>query len=255
MGKTTFIEDQLKPYINSLANTRIIVFSSDVIRKKCMDEYIAQNPRSSYDDAFQSTTRKATDIFFKTLNDKIEEAVVDKDYDNIVICLDKNHPPNSLPRTIDTINKSSQSFSTKGHKFTLTKVAMIPNILQTHGDYPFSLNFLFQCYLRCFDRENHETLSNKDPNQLARVSISFFKFYQNVKFDQEFLNTHRIDQFLRVPLTLEHKDFELPYNLHVCLDKCLKLSNSMGLPEPNPEFDRLVELTTIYKTYFQGLTG
>ena len=54
----------------------------------------------------------------RTLSDKIEEAALDKNYNHIVICLDKNNPPNAISRTLDTINKSSQQLKKKS-KFNI----------------------------------------------------------------------------------------------------------------------------------------
>jgi|LauGreDrversion4_2_1035121.scaffolds.fasta_scaffold55652_3 hypothetical protein len=125
---------------------------------------------------------------------------------------------------------------------------MAGNLFQ---DYPFSLSFLFQSFLRCLDRTDHETLSNSDPNLLARVQVSFFKGYKGVKLETDsYLKQTGLDSLLRVPLTLEHADLELPYNVQTCLDKCLKLTTGFGPAPPNEEFTRLVDLANLYKTFF-----
>lgn len=124
-----------------------------------------------------------------------------------------------MPTTISTINKI-----TKGSKAKVTKLAMVPDMIQNYQDYPFSVTFLFQCFLRCLDRDNHETLSNEDPSKLARIQLMFFKLYQGLRFDQTFLNKFELDNFLRIPFCLEDRDLELPYNVLVCIDKCLKLT-------------------------------
>lgn len=116
--------------------------------------------------------------------------------------------------------------------------------------------------MRCLDRTDHETLNNQDPSLLARVQVSFFKSYKGLTFTpnsdacKHFLSINGLDDIIRVPLTLEHPDLELPYNLQVCLDKCLKLTNSgaMGPAQPHEEFDRLVQLANMYKSFFNGVT-
>jgi len=99
----------------------------------------------------------------------IEEGINSDTHSHHVICLDKNHPPQALASTIESINKFLNSYKTS-KKFELHKVAMVPamagNLFQ---DFPFSLSFLFQSFLRCLDRTDHETLTNSDPNLLARV--------------------------------------------------------------------------------------
>lgn len=59
---------------------------------------------------------------------------------------------------------------------------------------------------------------------------------------------------IRVPLTLENPDIEVPYNMQMCLDKCLKLTVGFGPAPYNEEFDRLVYLANLYKAFFGGLT-
>jgi hypothetical protein len=59
---------------------------------------------------------------------------------------------------------------------------------------------------------------------------------------------------IRVPLTLENPDVEVPYNVQMCMDKCLKLTVGFGPAPYNEEFDRLVHLANLYKSFFGGLT-
>jgi hypothetical protein len=100
-----------------------------------------QNPKKTQSEAFDATNQKAGHVFFNALADKIKEALEVPKKESFVICLDKNHPPSALPRTIDTINKVASSYSNKSYK--LLKIAMIPEMVQTLNDYPFSLSFLF----------------------------------------------------------------------------------------------------------------
>ncbi len=68
------------------------------------------------------------------------------------------------------------------------------------------------------------------------------------------MQSNGLDELLRVPLTLEHPDIEVPYNLQVCLDKCLKLTQGFGPAPQNEEFDRLLHLANLYKSFFGGLS-
>jgi hypothetical protein len=92
-----------------------------------------------------------------------------------IIYLDKNHPPNTIGKTIDEINSYYDSIKNKNVKFV--KLALIPEILNSYNEYPFSLTYLVQCYIRCLTRDTHETLKNEDPYHLASVLFKFFKFY------------------------------------------------------------------------------
>jgi hypothetical protein len=64
----------------------------------------------------------------------------DSSNETIIICLDKNHPQNALPKTIDTINRITASAYSKNIK--IQKIALIPEIIENYLDYPFSLAFL-----------------------------------------------------------------------------------------------------------------
>lgn len=75
-----------------------------------------------------------------------------------MIVLDKNHPPSAVSKTIDAINKVINANNRKN--FNIVKVALVPEMVETYHDYPFSISFLVQCYLRCLHRDDHETLSN-----------------------------------------------------------------------------------------------
>ena len=43
MGKSTFINNSLRPYMESIADVKFVSFSSDAIRKDILDETMARN--------------------------------------------------------------------------------------------------------------------------------------------------------------------------------------------------------------------
>lgn len=43
MGKSTFVDTQLRPYMESISDVKFVSFSSDAIRKDIIDETIARN--------------------------------------------------------------------------------------------------------------------------------------------------------------------------------------------------------------------
>ena len=101
---------------------------------------------------------------------KIHEAIENQTHPYHVVCLDKNQPPQALTSTVESINKFVNAYS-GARSFKLIKAAIIPQMNQAtlYQDYPYTLSFFLQCFLRCLDRTDHETLSNSDPNQLVRV--------------------------------------------------------------------------------------
>jgi signal recognition particle GTPase len=43
MGKSTFIETQLRPYLENLSDVKFVTFASDAIRKDILEETMARN--------------------------------------------------------------------------------------------------------------------------------------------------------------------------------------------------------------------
>lgn len=90
--------------------------------------------------------------------------------------------------------------------------------------------------MRCLDRGTHETLTNEDPSLLARVLVSFYKSYKGLRLDPtdpRNLKQLGLDEIIQVPMTLEDPNIELPYNIQMCLDKCLKLTTGSGPAAPH----------------------
>ena len=129
MGKTTFIETHLRPYFESNHEIKFTTFASDAIRKEVVDETLSKNRAQgiskSRDQVFQDTGKRANTLFMQTLDYKIHEAIDNSTHPYHVICLDKNHPPQALTSTVESINKFVNSYS-GARAFKLTKVAMLP---------------------------------------------------------------------------------------------------------------------------------
>ena len=200
MGKSYFEEGYLKPLLDSMGIS-LVTLSNDKIRKSLIDRYLKENPRKSKSEAMDATKDTTAKFFSQKLSEILYQAIETNNKQKQVIFLDKNHIPNIISKTIDTINKYTNT-----KKARVLKLALVPEIANPHHDYPFSLSFLVQCYLRALERNVHETLTNEDPNLLARVQFFFFKQYFRQKFDSHFLRYHRFDDYLKVPFTYEHSD-------------------------------------------------
>jgi hypothetical protein len=131
MGKSTFIETQLRPYFESQPGVKFVTFASDAIRKEVLDSTMAKNKSQGIsktrDQVFLDTGKRASSLFMQTLDQKIYEAIEDQTYLHHVICLDKNHPPDALNSTVESINKFVNSYS-GGRSFDLVKVGMVPQM-------------------------------------------------------------------------------------------------------------------------------
>lgn len=84
--------------------------------------------------------------------------------------IDKNHPPAELKTTIEAIELFA-----KNSDASVRKLALIPQINDKYKEFPFSLQFFIQCYVRCLDRDGHITMKNDDPQRLAKLLVIFFQ--------------------------------------------------------------------------------
>lgn len=90
---------------------------------------MAENPGKTIKDSFDSTFLRTQQEFFSTFADSVKDAIENDKYDTYVICLDKNHPPFALTRTIDTIAKVEANY-TENRNYKIIKIAMIPEMIQ-----------------------------------------------------------------------------------------------------------------------------
>ena len=117
-------------------------------------------------------------------------------------------------------------------------------------DYPFSLNFLVQCYVRCLERTGHITMSNEHPERLAKILILFCQQFKSFKFDSSFEEEFGFDKMVKVNFTTEeHEDLQLPQNIQQTLTKCLASQETKQLDKSIDEFCRLMKL---YRAFFTG---
>jgi len=80
---------------------------------------------------------------------------------------------------------------------------------------------LTTCYLRVLNREFHLTLSNENPELVARVLFGFFNSYKGMSFDNGFKSRFGIDHYLEIDFAFENPDVYLPKNLVDTINKCL----------------------------------
>jgi hypothetical protein len=131
-----------------------------------------------------------------------------------MIYLDKNFPPAEIKLTLDQIKDHPAS-----QKAQIRRVALVPAIPKNQNmeDFPFSTNYLLQCYIRCLDRQGHLTMSNEDPDRLAKLLVLFFQQFKGTNFNKSFVKEYGFDKLFRMRFTMEHEDLELPPQLEKAL--------------------------------------
>jgi len=131
MGKTTLIECLIKGL--NREGAYCLKVSSDEIKRAHMDKYRAQH-KSTEEEAFHGTQTEAAKAFFVELGKATTRVMTAKEK-LAVLFLDRNHPPETLDKTIDTIKEKELA------GVRVTKLALVPEIKNQQARNPLSLTF------------------------------------------------------------------------------------------------------------------
>lgn len=139
------------------------VIQNDQIRKQCLDKYLKANPGKSKQEGVKATAAESINLFKQRLNEKLLQLSKKKSNDLQMIYLDKNYPPLEIKITLDAINEHEANQSAQIRRVALVPDMALESTQPDLQDFPFSMNFLVQCYIRCLEREDHLTIQNEDP--------------------------------------------------------------------------------------------
>ena len=202
-GKTSFVNS-----LRDIMNEKKISFfsiSSDAIRANLMSTLMARNRRMSRDEAFQQTGKYAGKEFEKALREQIE-LYIDCKNNKGLLYIDKNHPPNAISRSLDTIRTFVNHINEReGYEVLKTKfVALISDSNQCpllgKSYLPYSLEYFYQCYDRVYKRRDHETL-NGDNADLISIFGTFISNFIDFEFGDNLLLHYKFDNILKLPFT------------------------------------------------------
>ena len=175
-GKSTFF-NQIITQTNTDENKQnynIKLVSSDEIRANLSKEMQSKNPNMTFKQCFDTLGKETARKFDLEIQKAIDN--VDKSKINIIL-VDKNYP-----QGINAFLK--KFFKNQNYQFF---IVFIPNISKpidiSNLQFPFSLNYFIQCYLRLKNRHGHEVLNGED-EEAKLVYISFFKLFQNFDFSK-----------------------------------------------------------------------
>ena len=171
------------------------------------------------------------------LQEKLTRASKDKNAHYIF--LDKNFPPGEQVQLLTAI----KAFEANGVE--INKIAVVPKIKRRFQDYPFSLTFFLQCYLRCLGRKGHLTISNEDPERIVKILTLFFKQFKEVKLDNSLLRSG-FDQVMPISLTVEDELFQLPSQIEKLASQII----DKGLPDSEPQIASFCKTVDVYRQVF-----
>ena len=203
-GKSTFFE-QIISQTNSDQNKdkyNVSIVSSDKIREDLSHQMQKENPNMTFKQCFDKVGKETAKKFDK----EIKKAIDNKKQDKInIILVDKNYPQG--------IDKFLKFFcKDKDSQFFLVFIPKIKKPININGlEFPFSLDYFFQCYLRLKNRHGHEVLNGEDENS-KMVYLSFFKLFQNFDFYNKIYSNAEYENnvFLQeIDFTDETKEIEV----------------------------------------------
>ena len=203
-GKSTFFE-QIISQTNSDQNKdkyNISIVSSDKIREDLSHQMQKENPNMTFKQCFDKVGKETAKKFDK----EIKKAIDNKKQDKInIILVDKNYPQG--------IDKFLKFFcKDKDSQFFLVFIPRIKKPININGlEFPFSLDYFLQCYLRLKNRHGHEVLNGEDENS-KMVYLSFFKLFQNFDFYNKIYSNAEYENnvFLQeIDFTDETKEIEV----------------------------------------------
>lgn len=261
LGKTYFCDNVLRPSIQSQDNVLFKCISNDQVRLDMIDEYMQEHSGAKQEDALINSRdqlqNKLEQLIIEYIDDFIEnEDEVDNSEKQLVIYIDKNHTLNTLERFKFFINAIQTHLQDAA---SIKKTLLVPEFqCHTHSQdgfqYPFPLQMLLTCFLRLSSNPNHSILGMNDPGIALRVVFGFFNSFKNIRFDEEFLRSNDLDECVKVNLTNDDKDVQLPKNLAQAMIECLKVSQKyQATPQEEPEFTRLIALLEKYRAFFGAL--
>ena len=176
-GKSTFFE-QIKSQTETEKNKgkyNIKLISSDKIREDLSNQMQKSNPKMTFQQCFDKVGKETAKEFDTQIKNAID--TIEKDKINIIL-VDKNYPQG--------IDKFLKTFCTdKTSQFFLVFIPSIENPIKINDlNFPFSLDYFIQCYLRLKNRKEHEVLKGQDESSIY-VYLSFFKLFQNFDFEKK----------------------------------------------------------------------
>ena len=203
-GKSTFFE-QITSQTNSDQNKNkynVSIVSSDKIREDLSHQMQKENPNMTFKQCFDKVGKETAKKFDK----EIKKAIDNKKQDKInIILVDKNYPQ-GIDKFLKFFCKDKES------QFFLVFIPKIKKPININGlEFPFSLDYFFQCYLRLKNRHGHEVLNGEDENS-KMVYLSFFKLFQNFDFYNKIYSNAEYENnvFLQeIDFTDETKEIEV----------------------------------------------
>lgn len=171
-GKSTLFESMISN-IKDDPDYNYTLVSSDQVRDELAKKLNEKEKDKTYKQCFELVGKNTA----KEFDRRIENFVKNSDKDKInIILVDKNYPQG--------INKFLSKFCQ--NKELNYIIVLLPNITNPIKSskyyYPYSVDYIIQCYLRLKHRVGHENL-NGDDEDSKYIYLSFLKLFNKFRFE------------------------------------------------------------------------
>ena len=185
-------------------NFNVFYVSSDQVRDELAKEFQKKNQELTYQECFDKVGKNTAKEFDKRIKNFLR--LSKKDKINLYL-IDKNFPQG--------IDKFLNSFvkHEKNNNFVIVFIPKIKNQInlnENHIYYPFSIDYIMQCYLRLKHRKGHENLNGNDQNS-RNVYLSFLKLFKGFNFENNIYSEYQYQkniQFREISFTDEDNNID-----------------------------------------------
>ena len=192
-GKSTFYKNILdlveKDELKNIYN--VFYVSSDQVRDELAKDFQKKNQELTYQECFDKVGKNTAKEFDKRIKNFLK--LTKKDKINLIL-VDKNFPQ-GIDKFLNNFVKHE-----KNNNFVIVFVPKIKNqinLKENHIYYPFSIDYIIQCYLRLKHRQGHENLNGNDENS-RNVYLSFLKLFKGFNFEYNIYSEEQYQKNIQI---------------------------------------------------------
>ncbi len=221
VGKTHLIECIRERYAKLEAEKtfNLDVVSSDEIKRSCIQTYMKQHPKESYDSAFQKTLKIAKQTYNEQLR-KSSPKANPEDRTRAELASGTPQPRHHHGQEPPALHHHNESqvcprlilqyscvMESCARGISVRNLAVIPYLepksaisdAEEHKEYPFSYELVLSCYKRLCERKQHLTMTaSYSKEKIAEILFTFVKLYENFQFSLPSLRKHGFQYILPI---------------------------------------------------------
>ena len=201
-GKST-LYDYLISSIKDNPLYNYLYVSSDQVRDKLAKKLNEKEKEKTYKQCFELVGKNTAKEFDRIIQNFVKKS--DNEKINIIL-VDKNYPQG--------IDKFLSKFCQNTELNYV--IVLLPNISHPIKDqkyyYPYSIDYIIQCYLRLRHRSGHENL-NGDDEDSKYIYLSFLKLFNKFDFDSG-INTNEqfVNNVVFKKISFTDESNNIPFN-------------------------------------------